>query len=275
MKAHIVDTTLRDGEQKAGIALGINEKVQIAKLLDSIGVYQIESGIPAMKGTEKRSIQKIMELGLKSKISSWNRMDIGDINHSIDCGVQIIHITAPVSDLQIVSKLQKDKNWVIDNMKKCIYYIKEKGFEVTVGLEDASRADFAFLLEVASIAYEEGADRIRYADTVGILHSQRIYNEIWEIKNQLSVGIEIHAHNDLGMAVANSISAVKAGAEFVDCTIGGIGERAGNCNYTQFVEASRECLDINKEVDLHQLNEVQEEIFEIIRGRKSKKNVHK
>ena len=244
MSIHIVDTTLRDGEQQAGMALGTKEKVRIARLLDHMGVYQIEAGIPAMGGMEKESIATIVGLRLSSKISAWNRLNIGDIDHSIDCGVQMIHITAPSSDIQI-TKMQKDRAWVIENLKECILHARVHGSEVSVGLEDASRADFAFLLQLISTASREGAERVRYADTVGILHPRRIFAEIREIRNHTDIDIEIHAHNDLGMAVANSISAVQAGAKYVDCTIGGIGERAGNCNYQQFIRANTDYLDRN------------------------------
>jgi len=116
----IVDTTLRDGEQMAGVELGFNEKIEIAKIIASKDVYQIEAGTPAMGGDEKRSIEKLMSLGLKSKISAWNRMNINDINHSIDCRVDIIHISVPISDIQIKWKLGRDRIWVINEMKRSV-----------------------------------------------------------------------------------------------------------------------------------------------------------
>src|SRR5665647_1561963 len=131
----IVDTTLRDGEQMAGVELGFNDKIEFAKIIDSKNVYQIEAGTPAMGGDEKKSIEKLMGLGLKSKISAWNRMNINDINHSIDCRVDIVHISVPVSDIQIKWKLEKDRIWVINEMKRSVYYAKEKGYPVIVGLE--------------------------------------------------------------------------------------------------------------------------------------------
>lgn len=267
MNINIVDTTLRDGEQSAGIALRANEKVQIAKLLDKLGIYQIEAGIPIMGGDEKKSIQKIIEQNLKSKISVWNRMNAADIRQSMECGNAIIHISVPSSDIQITSKLNKDRLWVIENLKKCIYLAKEKGYEVTIGLEDASRADFKFLLQIIATCFLEGVQRVRYADTVGVLHRQRIFDEISRIKAQLNIGLEMHAHNDLGMAVANSVSAVKAGAQFVDCTVGGIGERAGNCDYLQFVSSAKACLGIFKSVDIKGHEEVQKEILRLIKGK--------
>ncbi|MBU3154072.1 homocitrate synthase [Clostridium estertheticum] len=233
----IVDTTLRDGEQMAGVELGFDDKIEFAKIIDSKDVYQIEAGTPAMGGDEKKSIEQLMGLGLKSKVSAWNRMNINDIKHSIDCRVDIVHISVPISDIQIKWKLGRDRVWVINEMKRSVYYAKEKGYEVVVGLEDASRTSTEFLMNVIREAKELGVQRVRYADTVGILYPDKIYKQIKQIKQNVDISIEFHAHNDFGMAVANSVSAVMAGAEFVDSTFGGIGERAGNCDYVKLINA--------------------------------------
>ncbi len=262
--AEIVDTTLRDGEQKAGIALSMDEKVQIARILDKAGVYQIEAGVPAMGGDEKKSIQRIAELNLNSKISVWNRININDIKHSIECRPDIIHIAVPTSDIQIQYKLGKNKSWIIETLKKCIDSALKSGCEVTVGLEDASRADITFLLRVISAVFSEGIERVRYADTIGICTRKKIFEDISLIRSKFAVDIEVHTHNDLGMAVANSISAVKAGAGFVDCTIGGLGERAGNCNFVEYIKSAKACLNLYKEVKLKDITDVQNSILKII-----------
>jgi homocitrate synthase NifV len=267
MQANIVDTTLRDGEQSAGIALKASEKVQIANLLNSLGVYQIEAGIPAMGGEEKRAVQKIAGLNLRSRISSWNRMNLTDIRHSMDCDVDIIHVSVPSSDIQIETKFGRNKEWVVDNLKRCISFVKEKGFEITVGLEDASRADFRFILQLIATCFLEGVKRVRYADTAGIQYRQRIFDEISRIRNQVCIDLEMNAHNDLGMAVSNSITAVKAGAEYVDCTIGGIGERAGNCDFARFVAAAKGCLGLLEDTDAKNIEAVQKDILRIIKAR--------
>jgi homocitrate synthase NifV len=269
MNLFIVDTTLRDGEQKAGLAFGMAEKVRIAKILDYAGVYQIEAGIPAMGDEEKQSIQKIAELGLGSRISAWNRLNPEDIRQSMDCGADILHISVPSSDIQIQSKLRKDRKWILEQVRRCVCLARSGSREVTIGLEDASRADFGFLLQVISTACKEGVKRIRYADTVGILYKKRIFEEIREIRNELKVEIEIHTHNDMGMAVSNSLAAAEGGAAFVDCTAGGIGERAGNCNYLKFVKAARACLGVFCEVDELRAYEAQKNILDIINRKKA------
>lgn len=237
MKVKIVDTTLRDGEQKAGIALGVNEKVEIAKSISALDVYQLEVGVPAMGGEEKKSIEKIAQLGLLCKIAAWNRMSVEDIKHSIDCNVDIIHISVPTSDIQIKSKLGKDRNWVLSQMTRAIYFAKEKGYEVNIGFEDASRASMDFLIELSQHASCLDVKTIRYADTVGILYPRKTFEIISHLKQNTDMSIEIHSHNDFGMAISNSIAAVKAGAEYVDCTFGGIGERAGNCDLIKFLNS--------------------------------------
>lgn len=266
MNIFIVDTTLRDGEQKAGIALGINQKVEIARILDSVGVYQIEAGIPVMGDDEKQSIKKIASLGLNSRISAWNRLNIGDIKESVDCGADIIHISVPSSDIQIRTKLNKDREWILDNLKRCIAYAQNRSQETTIGLEDASRTDYKFLMEIITIASQEGIKRVRYADTVGILSRKRIHDEVRNIRQDIEIDIEIHTHNDMGMAVSNSLAAAEGGAEFVDCTIGGIGERAGNCNFLQFVRAAKACFGVFEDIDDLRLIEAQKDILRIIKG---------
>ena len=260
----IVDTTLRDGEQKAGIALRTSDKMLMAGILDRIGIFQIEAGTPAMGGEEKRSVSKIAGLGLRCKVSAWNRLNLSDISHSMECGVDIVHISVPSSDLQIKKKLGKSREWVMDTLKKCVSHCMEKGFSVTIGLEDASRADPAFLLQVIASALIEGVQRVRYADTIGILTRSSIYEQIRSIKAELDVDIEMHAHDDLGMAVANTLSAVKAGAGFVDCTIGGIGERAGNCDMLKFIRAAKACFGICSQYDMKAVKDAQKEIMDII-----------
>lgn len=236
MSIKIVDTTLSSFERKADITLGIKEKVEIAKIIDSIGVFQIEAGIVALGEDEKASIKKIAQLGLKSKISCWNRLDIDDINESMDCNVDIIHISVPVSSAQIEDKLRKNKKWVLENIEKCVRYSLDKGYGVTVGLEDASRAEMNFLIEVCILLQNLGVKRIRYSENIGILYPKRVFYQIRKIKETVPIEIEVHTHNAFGMSIVNSLGAVKAGAEYVDCTVAGLEEKTRNCNFVEFAK---------------------------------------
>jgi homocitrate synthase NifV len=241
----IVDTTLRDGEQSPDIAFSLKKKIAIAKIMDNNKIYQIEAGIPAMGEIEKRCIYKIMEQKKNSLISVWNRLNKQDLIDSIDCNPDIIHISIPVSDIQIYSKLKKDRKWVVNKVRECVNFVKDKDYEVTVGFEDASRADINFIIHMAKILKDLGVNRIRYADTVGILIPSTTRTAITNILENVPIDIEMHAHNDFGMALANSIEAAKSGARFIDCTMNGIGERAGNCNLQEFIRVSSRLFNIN------------------------------
>jgi len=242
---HIVDTTLRDGEQTPGLAMTMEQKAEIALLLDAAGIYQIEAGIPAMGSCEMDTIALLVQNRKSSKISTWNRLNPEDVKKSIECSPDIIHISLPVSYVLIYSKLGKNKNWVTSNLISCVEYALGRGFEVTVGFEDASRADITFMIVLAQMLKERGISRIRFADTVGVLSPSRTYQAVRDIIVNSGVSVEIHAHDDLGMAVANSLMGAKAGADFIDTTVFGIGERAGNCNFLKFVNTAHDIFNLN------------------------------
>lgn len=232
---YIVDTTLRDGEQSAGKVFSNEEKINIAKYLDKNNIYQIEAGIPAMGQDEKECIMNIISERKKSRISTWNRLNELDIIHSINCNPDIIHISVPTSDIQIYSNLKKDKKWIEQKIQRCVYLSKDKGYETTIGFEDASRADINYLVYLCNLLESLGVKRVRYADTVGVLTLSTVKQVITTLRNNTGLEIEIHAHNDFGMALAISMEAAKSGAKYVDCTLNGIGERSGNCNLQEFI----------------------------------------
>lgn len=168
-KVYIVDTTLRDGEQTAGVVFTNDEKVRIAKYLDQIGVDQIEAGIPVMGGFEKDCIKEIVSLGLKASIMAWNRAVISDIQESVSCGVDAVAISISTSDIHIIHKLQTTREDVLKRMSDAVKYAKDRGLYVSVNAEDASRTNIEFLTEFALVAKHAGANRLRFCDTVGIL----------------------------------------------------------------------------------------------------------
>lgn len=235
----IDDTTLRDGEQTAGVVFSNHEKVRIAQLLDAIGVHQIEVGIPAMGGDEKETIKKIAGLGLSTSVLAWNRAVIDDIKHSIDTGVNAIAISIAVSDIHIEHKLKKSRSWVIEQIRKCVDFAKSHDLYVSVNGEDASRADIEYLVRFALAAKEAGADRFRFCDTIGILDPFQTFNAIKVLIEQTGLEIEMHTHDDFGMATANAIAGVKAGATWVNTTVNGLGERAGNAAIEEVVMAMK------------------------------------
>ncbi len=234
---YIVDTTLRDGEQTAGIVFLEEEKIEIAKKLDEAGVDYIEAGIPAMGIEEQNCMKKIMALGLNAKIISWNRLKLKDINDSLKCGVKDIHISVPGSELHIYKKLKKDYHWVIDELETCIQYALGKNVTVSIGIEDASRSNLDFLRQILNRAEKFGVKRVRYSDTVGALDPIQSFEVVKKIKKYFKGDIDFHAHNDFGMATANTLCAYRAGARYISCCVNGLGERAGNTSLEEIVMA--------------------------------------
>ena len=259
-KIKIVDTTLRDGEQTAGVVFANKEKLRIAKMLDAIGVDQIEAGIPVMGGHEKETIKAICKLGLKASIMGWNRAVIKDIEHSLECGVDAVAISISTSDIHIEHKLRSTRQKVLESMVKATEFAKKHGVYVSVNAEDASRSDPEFLYEFAQAAKEAGADRLRYCDTVGILDPFTTYERIGELISRVGIDVEMHTHNDFGMATANALAGVHAGAKWVGVTVIGLGERAGNAALEEVVMALKHL----KGIDLNFKTEMFRELAEYV-----------
>ena len=237
MDIKIDDTTLRDGEQTAGVVFANDEKIHIAKMLDKVGVHQIESGIPAMGGDEKDAIKKIAGLGLNCSVLAWNRPVKSDIQASVECGVDAVALSISTSDIHIEHKLRKSREWVLETMKSGVDFAKSHNLYVSVNAEDASRSDMEFLLQFARTARDAGADRLRYCDTLGILDPFETFMRVKNVIDIIGIEMEMHTHNDFGMAIANAIAGIKAGAIYVNTTINGLGERAGNAAFEEFVMA--------------------------------------
>ena len=245
----IDDTTLRDGEQTAGVVFSLEEKIRIARMLDEIGVGELECGIPAMGRAEQASVRKLVDLGLNARLITWNRAVISDIQASIDSGVQAVDISLSVSDIHIRHKLRKDRNWVKEQFKKALGFAKQHDLYVSVGGEDASRADLDFLVELMSIARNLGADRFRFCDTLGILDPFAIYDKVRYLASRVDLDLEVHTHNDFGMATANAIAGIRGGARFVNTTVNGLGERAGNAALEEVVMALKYACGIDLSID--------------------------
>jgi homocitrate synthase NifV len=223
------DTTLRDGEQSPGVAFSCDEKIAIAKRLESIGVRELEIGIPAMGREEQDTIAQINQALTTAQSMAWCRMNRADIQSAQNIGLDWVDLSIPTSHQQIANKLNfSSENHYFDFIGDHIQLAVDAGFKVCLGMEDASRATIDHLLVIAQIAQQAGATRIRFADTLGILDMDKTRHYIGQLSAHSDLQIEMHAHNDLGLATANTIAAIDAGAHSVNTTVSGLGERAGN-----------------------------------------------
>lgn len=238
---HLVDLTLRDGEQTAGVVFAQGEKVRIAKLLDEIGVRHIEVGIPSLGPEEQRCIKAIVASNLKAKLIAFCKPELEDIRAAEECGVDAVTLSTSTSDIHLKRKFNKSRAWVLHRIAKAAEYARSVGLEVTASAEDASRTDIGFLLEFYKVAKEAGANRIRYCDTLSVLNPFRAFEVIQTITSELDIELEMHTHNDFGMATANALAGMRAGANFITVSISGLGERTGNAALEEVVMALK-CL---------------------------------
>lgn len=253
----IDDTTLRDGEQTAGVVFSKREKTTIARMLDSIGVGEIECGIPAMGKEEQDSIRTLVDLGLNARLITWNRALVPEIEASIACGVQAVDISLSVSDQMIVHKLRKDREAVKEQLKVALGFAKQNNLYVSVGGEDASRADISFIVELMKITHAMGGDRFRFCDTLGIMDPFTMFDKVSFLRKAVpELDIEVHTHNDLGMATANAIAGIRAGAKFVNTTINGLGERAGNAALEEVIMGLKHACGIETGINTHRFREM-------------------
>lgn len=255
-KVIIDDTTLRDGEQTAGVVFTRKEKMRIARMLDEIGVGELECGIPAMGKEEQESIRALVNMDLSARLITWNRALVADIQASLETGVRAVDISLSVSDIHIENKLCKNRAWVREQLRVALGYAKEHDLYVSVGGEDASRADLDFLAELMEIARSMGADRFRFCDTLGILDPFSTFEKVKYLAEHVPLDLEIHTHNDLGMATANALAGIRAGASFVSTTVNGLGERAGNAALEEVVMALKHACGTDPGVDTRRLVEI-------------------
>ncbi|HRF56032.1 MAG TPA: homocitrate synthase [Campylobacterales bacterium] len=229
----INDTTLRDGEQAPYVAFSVKEKLEIATLLVKAGADELEIGIPAMGAKEREAIREILALNLGVREMGWCRATLQDAEYALECGLKAIDLSVPTSDILMgVKNLSKDK--IFKNLENSVSLAKKEGLFVCIGAEDASRADEGYLKELIAFISSLGADRFRFCDTVGILTPTKTYKIVNSIV-QCGIPIEMHTHNDFGMASANAIAGIEAGALSVNTTTLGIGERAGNASFEQII----------------------------------------
>jgi 2-isopropylmalate synthase len=233
----IFDTTLRDGEQTPGVSLTIEDKTEIARQLSKLGVDVIEAGSPMSSEGEKRVVKEIAKAELEAEICGLARATRSDIDDAIDCDVDLVHVFIPTSTVQMKYAVNMTPEEVLTATTENVEYVKKHGLKCEFSPMDATRSKLNFLKQVCQAAEKAKADMINIPDTVGIMTPRTTQKLIEDVKSVVEVPISIHCHDDFGMAVANSLAAVAAGATQVHATINGLGERAGNASLEEVAVA--------------------------------------
>lgn len=231
------DTTLRDGEQAPGVAFTTDEKIAIACALEDAGIDEIEAGTPVMGPLEIEAMAAIGKVLKRSQAIAWCRMTQADLDAARRTGLKRVNLSIPMSEQQISAKLGIDRTEVLERIRRFVGQARDNGLQVAVGGEDSSRADFGFVCRAIEAAEEAGAHRFRFADTLGILDPFGAYDVFRRLCAVTDLELEFHGHDDLGLATANTIAAVRGGATHVSVCVLGLGERAGNAALEEVVTA--------------------------------------
>ena len=236
-RIRIFDTTLRDGEQTPGVSLTADDKIEIAQQLSKLGVDVIEAGFPSSSEGERKVVREIAKAGLEPEICALSRATKGDIDAALACDVDLIHVFIPTSPVQMKYAVNLTPEQVLSSAVESVEYVKKHGVKCEFSPMDATRSEMGFLKQVCQAVEEAGMDSLNVPDTVGIMIPRTTFELIKELKTVVKVPISTHCHDDFGLAVANSLAAVEAGADQVHVAVNGLGERAGNASLEEVVMA--------------------------------------
>jgi len=233
-KIVIYDSTLRDGEQMPGVHFTPEQKLAIASKLAELGVPQIEAGFPAVSDQEMRAVKEVAHLGLDSEVLCLARTTQSDIDIAADCDVDMVLLFVGTSDLHMRYKLKMSRDEVLKRAVTSVEYAKARGLKVSLSTEDTTRSDLGFIIDVYKECEAAGATRLGITDTLGCAGPEAVHYIVGKVREAVRIPLSAHLHNDFGLATANSIAALTAGAEAIATTVGGMGERSGNVSLEQF-----------------------------------------
>ena len=252
----ILDTTLREGEQTPFVNFTVDEKVEIARMLDSVGVDMIEAGDPSVSPNVAKAIKRIASLGLRAEVVAHSVASRLGIDKAKASGANRVAIFYATSKIHLDAKLHKTQEQAIAIIQEHVSYARELGLKVRYTPEDATRTDFEFLVQVCNAAIEAGADRISFADTLGIMQPHVMYERVHALRERLlPCKIDLHCHNDYGLALANAMAGIRAGADCIHTTVNGLGERTGIPDLAETVVSFRN-LEGNEKYNIQPLMEV-------------------
>ncbi len=255
----IYDSTLRDGEQMPGVAFTPAVKMEIAGALDEIHVPQIEAGFPAVSPSEAAAVKQVAGAGFEADILCLSRLKRDDVDAAADAGVDMVLLFVPASPIQLRVKLKKTVDEILPEVARVTEYAVSRGLRVGFSTEDSTRADLMDLVRIYRAAIEAGAERVGITDTVGCATPNGLAQLVQKVRRSLkNFPLSVHLHNDFGLANANALAGVLAGARFVTTTVNGIGERAGNVPLQPFALACELLYGIKTGIDLEGLKAVSE-----------------
>lgn len=224
----ILDTTLREGEQTPYVNFTVDEKIHIAELLDNVGVDMIEAGDPSVSPNVAKAIERIASLGLRAEVVAHSIASRSGIDRAKACGANRVAIFYATSKIHLDAKLHKTQGEATTIITEHVAYARSLGLKVRYTPEDATRTDFEFLVCVCNAAIEAGADRISFADTLGIMQPHIFYERVQALRERLlPCKIDLHCHDDYGLSLANAMAGIRAGANCIHTTVNGLGERTG------------------------------------------------
>ena len=249
------DTTLRDGEQTVGVVLDAEQKLEIARALDGLGIERIEAGFPRVSEEDRRAIDLIRDAGLRAEVWGFSRAVQADVEALVDLGLTASVIESPISDLKL-DALGVSREQMLERIRRAVAFAAERGVTVAYFGVDGTRADPGFFDAAHDAAVEAGAREVVVVDTLGIAAPEAVAELVGRTRERLGVPVHFHGHDDFGVATAAAVAAVRAGARWIHGTINGMGERAGNADLAEVALALRGLYGIETRLRLERVREV-------------------